>query len=421
LPALQIQVILEQTSRSEIRQAIRSLPREVNAAFDATLDRIQKQPRNRARLALATLTWISHARRPLQVEELRHALAVTPGDTELEMDSLRPAQFMITCCLGLVTVDQASATVRLVHFSLQEYFQQNSTFPLGEDMLAEICLTYLSFDVFAQGPCETREDMEQRLTSHLFVQYAASNWGHHVRNSSQGRTLQLALEFVSQPMALRSAVQAMDIEPFPISWAFYAKGIPSYSVTGLSLAATFNLNQLAQLLIEKGIKVDAKDCRGRTPLHIACRKGHKEMATLLLESGANAKATDDECGWNALHFAADAGHESVVLLLLDNTDLEVDSVNSTGQTALHWAAYSEHSHIVELLHGRGADVNARNNMGETALHWSALLRHTDMMEQLLKYGASVNSRTDLGHTVLEWAGTCEENVIAQALLKYRID
>ena len=419
MPALQIQVILEQTSRSETRQAIRSLPREVNAAFDATLDRIKKQPRNRVRLALATLAWISHARRPLRIEELRHALAVTPGDTELDMDNLRPVQFMITCCLGFVTVDQASATVRLVHFSLQEYFQQNSTFPLAEDMLAETCLTYLSFDVFSRGPCENHRDIGERLIPHLFVRYAASNWGHHVRYSSQDRTRQLALEFLSQPLALRSAVQAMDVEPHPISLAFLARRVPSHLVTGLGLAAMFNLVQLARLLIESGVEVDAKDYQGRTPLHVASWKGHKGIVALLLENGADAKAVGDECGWNALHFAAEAGHESVVLFLLDNTDLEVDSVSAAGQTALHWAAFNEHSHVVELLYERGADVNARNARGETALHYSALLRHIDMLKQLLKYGASVNSRTDSGQTVLELAEMSEETDAAQVLLEHQ--
>jgi len=40
------------------------------------------------------------------------------------------------------------------------------------------------------------------------------------------------------------------------------------------------------------------------PLHLACEVGAAASATLLVNKGANPKATDDVAGWTALHWAA---------------------------------------------------------------------------------------------------------------------
>jgi ankyrin repeat protein len=77
---------------------------------------------------------------------------------------------------------------------------------------------------------------------------------------------------------------------------------------------------------EKGWKrtVTTRRIKGRTALHLAARKGYKEMVQLLLENGANVNAVEykedvdakTEYGETALHLATVKGHEEVVRLLL---------------------------------------------------------------------------------------------------------
>jgi hypothetical protein len=43
------------------------------------------------------------------------------------------------------------------------------------DIIATSCLTYRSYDVFAEG-CLTQSDLESRLQQNAFFEYAAQNW-----------------------------------------------------------------------------------------------------------------------------------------------------------------------------------------------------------------------------------------------------
>lgn len=94
--------------------------------------------------------WAFLANRQLTVEELRHALAVEPDDTNLDWDNFVNVHFLLESCLGLVVVDESTATVRLVHKSLQDYLQmqynQCLLFENGHNEIRDICLTYMLLD-----------------------------------------------------------------------------------------------------------------------------------------------------------------------------------------------------------------------------------------------------------------------------------
>ena len=61
---------------------------------------------------------VSHSERPLHVDELCHALGVEEGSTDLNIRNIPAIETPLTCSLGLVTVERASSTFRLVHFIL---------------------------------------------------------------------------------------------------------------------------------------------------------------------------------------------------------------------------------------------------------------------------------------------------------------
>jgi len=60
--------------------------------------------------------------------------------------------------------------------------------------------------------------------------------------------------------------------------------------TALHHAAFKGQKEVAELLIDKGADVNAKDKNGGTPLHIASSRGQKEIAELLIASNAEVNA-----------------------------------------------------------------------------------------------------------------------------------
>ncbi|KAI9759599.1 MAG: hypothetical protein M1840_003250 [Geoglossum simile] len=145
LPALQIRTVLDQTTRTKVRRALKAMPKDLYGISEKTLYRIKQQPESRAKLGIKTLMWISHARRTIMVRELHQALAVSSESTCLDKEDCTLPKFMVDCCFGLVVIDEESSTIRLVHFSVQGYLpsQWKELFPLGEQTVTETCLVPL--------------------------------------------------------------------------------------------------------------------------------------------------------------------------------------------------------------------------------------------------------------------------------------
>jgi hypothetical protein len=72
--------------------------------------------------------------------ELQHALAVEVGDSRLGEDNLERIERMVSVCAGLVTVDEESSIIRLVHYTMQEYFErtQEKWFPNAETDITKV-------------------------------------------------------------------------------------------------------------------------------------------------------------------------------------------------------------------------------------------------------------------------------------------
>ena len=127
-------------------------------AYSTTLDRIRALRGNRAKLGMETLMWVSCSERPLKVEELCHALAVEAGTKDLNAQNVPSLRTLLGCTLGLVTIDEQALTVRLVHFTLQEYLAAHpNLFIAPHSMMAEICLTYLNSQSICELPTVTHD------------------------------------------------------------------------------------------------------------------------------------------------------------------------------------------------------------------------------------------------------------------------
>lgn len=140
-----MQIILEAMTRAEIRRSLRNLSASLGQAFQDTIQRIDEETPSRRQVAMRCLMWVSRARRPLSVEELRQALATEIGESQFDEDNLLQSKYIIDCCFGLMIIEEESSTVRLVHYTLQDYLQSRHQHRLisDETEITKICLTYL--------------------------------------------------------------------------------------------------------------------------------------------------------------------------------------------------------------------------------------------------------------------------------------
>lgn len=150
------------------------------------MERIEGQTADSQELAKRVLSWITYAKRPLITSELRHALAVEISESKLDEENLPEIEDVVSVCTGLVTVDEESDVIRLVHYTTQEYFErtQKHWFPDAETEITQTCITYLLFDTFETGFCPTDKAFEARLAENMLYNYAAKNWGYHARTTS---------------------------------------------------------------------------------------------------------------------------------------------------------------------------------------------------------------------------------------------
>jgi uncharacterized protein len=153
--------------------------------------------------------------------------------------------------------------------------------------------------------------------------------------------------------------------------------------------------------------LDRKDAR----LMRALKAGDLAETEAALAAGANPQALDAEEGLHALVWAARSGNVKLVRLLLDK-GVGVDArAQDNGVTALMGAvAAPGHGEVVQLLLGRGADVQAKNVRGSTALMMAGTL---PVAKLLLDKGADANAKDDQGQTALMLA---KDVAIAKLLL-----
>ena len=376
-------------------------------------------------------------------------MAVKLGNTSLS-PRRRPSQnMMIECCLGLVTVDRESASIRLVHYALQEFFrdQREEIFPSGEDQIAETCITYLFFDEFVRGCCEDEAAIERLMKDFPFLQYASSYWGHHVRLSHCSKIYELALRVLHSPPR-----RALSIQIHHFSQGYrteYWEPDEANSHNAFHCACAFGLQTaVCNILDSENADIDAATAIGNTALIRAASSGYVDLIKLLLIRGADPM----KANWygTALHCAAEAGQCESIRLLLDS-GINVDLRDTFGRTPLHCASDQRHVLAMELLLDMGADPNARDNTGvmlihdavqvgderimrrllrdvrvdisattnreSTALHYAAIGGHANVVRMLLDVGVEIDARDDSGRTALHLAAAWGRQDVVRLLLE----
>jgi len=448
---------------------------DLGGAYAAMLGRIKAEGGEKARLGMAALMWISHSRRPLQVEELCHAIAIRIGSDDLDNDDIPTISTLLDFCQGLVTVDKGGSTVRLIHFTLQEHLCTHpNLFDAAHSTMAETCLTYINFQLFKDLPAAASPDPRDTP----FLKYSSLHWGTHMRIELSDRAVTFALQLLYQfdgHISAKCLLESINDDrpfgyysgdkPFSALYCTSYLGIPeviitllkmntwdvnqrdSLGVTPLIWAARYGHEEVVRLLLqEKNLRPDEPDANnGRTALSWAAGNGHEGVVRLFLapqfvnpetvgrQWGKAARLVGllfgeryvnpnslSEYGRTPLSWAAEGGHEGIAKLLLERPDIGPDTPDTEyGRTPLSRATQNGHEGIVKLLLGR-KDVNpdTPDKYGRTPLSWAAENGHEKIAKLLLER-QDVNPDTPdttYGRTPLLWAALKGYEGIVRLLL-----
>lgn len=422
LPSLHVKSILDQPTRADVKQELRSLSADLTTVFSSTLDRIHGLSSSRRGVAFNTLMWISHARRPLKVDELQHALSVRFEDSDINKDNFLSLRTILDSCCGLVEVDRDSNIIRLVHHSLEEYLQSrdHALFQNADLSIVRTALKYMEFDSLRTLDSLNRSSFESALRQCPFLEYACMYWGYHAQELPVSSYQDLALPLLRDGQALLTIARVRDAHSPDFrkwaervrAWAFSASG-----GAAISLAVTFGLTDLVRLLISQhqNPNLSARNMYGSTPLHEAAILGHEDTAEVLIAHGANL-ADKNKGKATPFFLAVSYGRLPMVESLLKYGHNQLDVQCKGGFTSLHRAAELGLPSLVEYLLQEGALIAAHDDRGSTPLHHAALRGHLEVTRMLVLGGALVDVEANNGFTALDEAATAGQRDVAEFLL-----
>ena len=454
LASLQINSLRQQISPRKVRQALDGLPTGIFATYDNAFNRMLEQPKGDAELGMKVMSLVFCATRPLGLEELRHALAVQPGDCTLDTAAFTEAEIILSTTTGLLStfeVDDSKSSafpteIKFVHYTLQEYVEANHErlFPTAERDMARICLTYLSFiDYESCSP----EVLNEQFEDFKFSTYAGYNWNYHLQGV-QLELMEQILPFIQDRAKTYALVRRFP--PDVLAWGPFLFLSESWTpalfaliwnladvllllTTGQSIATTGCVCHSAlflgafaehpatlQVLMDQKSDISTNTESGLTP-SLAKYKSENQITTsfynimdMLVKNGQGMNAQDKDgqtplhiaIRWSMFYSVLSPTDENLIKLLLDHgADLNIQ--DKLGYTPLHCAAFSGTPEIILMLVNRGASLITKDYVGRVPLHCAASALYEDNIKVLLRESElnaqDFKRRTPLHHAYIRWS------------------
>jgi len=357
-------------------------------AYSSTIEQIKAQDEGKSRLGVAALMWLSHAERPLSEDELCHALAIELGSKDFNAGNTPLISTLVGYCQGLITVDEETSTVRLIHPTAKVYL---STYPdiFGNphSAMAEICLTYLNSEqvkALSAHPSTVTHD-------NPFLEYCSVYWGIHAKSGLSNLAKSLALELLQKydghisGKLLLKQVKYLDSRDYASNPGSDLRSDVDFPFSGLDCASFFGIVELVDALKVMACYRDQGVLRS-TPFICAARNGHEEVVEMLLGDYMFYHSHHNYFGLIPLIHAARCGHERVVELLLTWGSVGPKCPDNRGRTALSYAAEDGRGELVKiLLQQQEVNPNEHDNSGNTPLSFAARNGHVRVVEILLEH------------------------------------
>ena len=393
--------LANQTSARNMYRALTRLPERLYATFDDALCRIESQPQEHFQLGYCTISWIFHPKRSLTVGELREALSVEDGDTRLDRSGHQDIDLILDVCCGMVSVDEQDNVVRLVHYSFQQYLEDNwnIAYPNSQRKIAKICITYLMLEDFSPKAMDEAEEFRtefqdgtsqpisqaQWQDSHRFFAYVAAYWSEHVRGRLEIELKPRILSLFSKNVHTLYSLQQYN----KLTYRNQEYDTWPHEPSALHLSAYWGLRHITKRLLRGGADVHLVDFQGRTPLFCAALNGYTDVADVLLEQGAvlNVHQASDA---TPLHYAVANDHIDFTKQILAG-GAEPNTLNKDGMSPMSLAAYNGNLSMMDLLFKNGACAGKVGLYGAAPLEVASRGGHGAVVQWLIIKGVNVDA------------------------------
>ncbi|KAI5836982.1 ankyrin repeat-containing domain protein [Morchella snyderi] len=178
-----------QVDMEGLEYAADNLPTGLEEAYGRILNRINEKITERERdLAKRVLAWIMYSKRPLSLNELMQAMAISEGDRC--MNERKRIRVRLDELCGPIVEFDARDKIRFVHFTVKEYLKSeySASFKIIPQVdahrdMAITCITYLSFTCVDTSIEDKMVIDFVRSGEYCLYQYAESYWLDHVKDA----------------------------------------------------------------------------------------------------------------------------------------------------------------------------------------------------------------------------------------------
>ena len=472
---LHIDSVATGASKTNIRQALQSLPSGINNTYKQTMKRIRSQPDHDTVLAERALSWVFCSHRQLSIIELQHGLAVVdmaPGGEEVTEDDLPHEDIIISVCQGLLIQERKGyekAFIRPVHYTAAEYFTKAyvEEFPHGQAEIATTCVAYLSLSRLSNNLSSylselEREHEEDEVAYHwggtpygpksdpwkyrpviqdcfpLFF-YAGEHWGSHL---CEAHLLGLPISTSNIFWQYRSTSFKWAYWLVPPETSYHTKyGDDIYRIVSKSHGAVLTV---LEQFTKKDHDVNAVDDDGRTMLFCAVNAGHEDAINFLLaldDIEINEPGSESN---DPLSAAIDRDLKSVVRSLLSKIAVrgkeDSDEHQEAGQDSKRprgfysperlrslqvkasrmWSSYG--TEVLRMLLDKTKDFDPQDGRAFLLL---AIEKgspyNSEFLTFLLERDLDLQARDESGNTVLHMAAKKNERFLVEELLRQGAD
>ena len=437
------------TNPKKMREFVDRIPKSVDEAYEAMLDR-SPEPEQARKLLHIVLAAV----RPLKLQEVNMAFNLEEGQKSYDEVDLIPEmslQSHIKNVCGLILTIHDSH-LYLLHQTAKEFLVASLDTspvekPLISDMgawkhtmessesnliLAKICITYLLFSIFESDPLRFEKPFPgpaghpytSYMEKHYLLSYAANNWPIHFRLAKDTHELSQSWCNICNTESNRSKtwinasylISDEEVEGADFFYMACCLGhdtivkqllwpdtnLEKYHGTGgctvLARAAGGGYHAVVGTLISHGASINARDRWNQTPLHYGVDSGNETVVNSLIQAGAFVDAKNNVSN-TPLHSAASKGYEAGAKILLCY-GASLDITDDQGRTPLFSAIGGESVSIVNMLLDKGASVDVRDKDGRTPLFSAIGGESVSIVNMLLDKGASVDVRDKDGRTPL---------------------